>query len=221
MFRITYNSENRGRVFTVHTKKGIAKFIPHPKGYHYLDLEKCDELGLLMIMTVEENCKGHNKHEVRKAEEAWILQNMMGSPSQRDFEGMVHHNLIKNCPIDHKDVTNVYKIFGLDLVGGRGKMVRKKPERVVTDYVEIALEIRRCLSQIILTGDVMFVNRLQFFVTYGRDVGLLTVEFSPNWMAKQLGENLVHVVELYQRAGYDVETILMDMEFDKIKTILP
>ena len=36
-----------------------------------------------------------------------------------------------------------------------------------------------------------------------------------------MAENLAHVVELYRRAGYYVETIVMDMEFDKIETILP
>ena len=60
------------------------------------------------------------------------------------------------------------------------------------------------MSRITLTGDVMFVNKLPFFVAYGRDIGLITVEFSLNWTAMQLAENLVHVVELYKRAGYDV-----------------
>ena len=146
---------------------------------------------------------------------------MMESQSQRDTEGMVCHNMIKNCLVDYKDVTNAFKIFGPTVAGVRGKMVRRKLERVVMDYVEIPLEIMRHLSWIILTGDVMFVNKLTFFVTYGGDIGLLTVEFTLNLMAKQLGENLAHVVELYWRAGYDVEIVLMGMEFDKIKTILP
>ena len=64
---------------------------------NYLDLEKCNDSELLMAITVEENSQR--------------LQKMMGSPSQRDFEGMVHHNLIKNCPVDQKDVTNAYNIF--------------------------------------------------------------------------------------------------------------
>ena len=76
------------------------------------------------------------------------------------------HNQTKNCPVDYKDVTNTYKIFGPDLAGVRGKTVRRKPERVVMNYVETPPEIRRRLSQITLTGDVMFVNKLPFFVTW-------------------------------------------------------
>ena len=48
-----------------------------------------------MAMTIKENCEGHAKHEVKKAKEAWRLQNMIQSPSQGDFEDMVCHNLIK------------------------------------------------------------------------------------------------------------------------------
>ena len=31
----------------------------------------------------------------------------------------------------------------------------------------------------------------------------------------------MNVVRLYNKAGYQVETVLMDMEFNKIKAILP
>ena len=69
------------------------------------------------------------------------MQNMMGSPFWIDFEGMVHHNLLKNFPVDQKDVTNMNKIFGPDLAGVRGNTVWKKPQWVVTDYVEIPPKI--------------------------------------------------------------------------------
>ena len=78
-----------------------------------------------------------------------------------------------------------------------------------------------CLKKITLTGDVMFVNKLPFFVTFGRDIGLLTVKFTPTRTAKQLGENLKNVIKLYGKAGYEVEMVIMDMEFNKMKTILP
>ena len=177
MFRVTYDSEERGGVFTVHTGKGKAEFIHHPKSLNYLDLDKCDVSELLIN---EENNEGHTKYEVLKAEEAWRLQNLMRSPSQRDFEGMVHHNLIKNCLVDQNDVTNVCKIFGPELAGVRGKTMQKKPKRVITDYVDIPMEIRKILNRITLTGDVMSVNKLPFFATNGEDIGLIRMEFTPN-----------------------------------------
>ena len=61
----------------------------------------------------------------------------------------------KNCPVAHRDVINAHKIFGLDLAEVRGKAVRKDTERVVMDFVEIPPEIRRQLSWVTLTGDVI------------------------------------------------------------------
>ena len=43
---------------------------------------------------------------------------------------------------------------------------------------------------------VMFVNKISFLVTFPRDNGLLTVEFTLNETAKYLQENLVNMVKL-------------------------
>ena len=77
------------------------------------------------------------------------------------------------------------------------------------------------LKKITLKADVMFVNKILFLGTFGRNIGLLTVDLAVNRMGRQLAENLMNVVRLYKKAGYEVETVLMDMEFDKIKGILP
>ena len=69
-------------------------------------------------------------------------------------------------------MSNAYKIFGPDLAGIREKTLRKKPERLLTDYVDIPMEIKIYLKGITLTGDVLFVNKIPFIVTFGRDIGL-------------------------------------------------
>ena len=66
----------------------------------------------------------------------------------------------------------------------------------------------------------MSVNKIPFLITVGRNIGLLMMEPTKNRMANQLGENLMNVVKPYTRAGYEVETLFMDMEFDKLKAIL-
>ena len=63
--------------------------------------------------------------------------------------------------------------------------MRKKPKIVLTDYVAVPMEIRKRLNKITLTGDVMFINKLLFFMTYGWDIGLITVEFTSCRTAKQ------------------------------------
>ena len=63
----------------------------------------------------------------------------------------------------------------------------------------------------------MFVNRLAYFTTLGRDIRFGTPEHVPSWMAKQLAKLLLKVVQLYTLGGFVVRNVLMDGEFEKIK----
>ena len=60
-YLVTYNSNDRGGVFTVHTPKGNIEFICHPHGLHYLDLAKTPLSHVLMAMTIKENYEGFKK----------------------------------------------------------------------------------------------------------------------------------------------------------------
>ena len=52
-----------------------------------------------MAITVRDTHEGHTKPEIKKVIKARKLQGMMDHPSQKDFEGMVHHGMIKNCSV--------------------------------------------------------------------------------------------------------------------------
>ena len=40
------------------------------------------------------------------------------------------------------------------------------------------------------------------------------MDFTPNRMAMQLGDDFIHAMKLYEIAGYEV-MVIMDMNFDK------
>ena len=63
---------------------------------------------------------------------------MIDSPSQWDFEGMVHGNMVQNFPMTTDDVTDANKIFGSDLVGIQRKTARSIPDKVNMEYVSIS-----------------------------------------------------------------------------------
>ncbi len=79
------------------------------------------------IQTVRGNYEGYTKREVMQAKKARRAQAMMGNPSEKDYKGMENNNLIANCPITSKDVSNAWTIFGPDLASIRGKTVRQAP----------------------------------------------------------------------------------------------
>ena len=76
--------------------------------------------------------------EDRKARQ---VMHLLGFPSEEYFENMVHSNMIVNCPVTFDDVKNAKLIFGPDITSLKEKSVRRKPDSVIMDYVEIPKEI--------------------------------------------------------------------------------
>ena len=147
---------------------------------------------------------------------------MVATPSPRDFQGMVRLNMLKDCPITNADTTNANTIFGTDLATIRGKTVRRRPKRVITDYVNIPRELVEVNQRVTLAADVMFVNSVPFLVSVSRNINLITIEHAPSpRTATSLGSLLQRIVRVYARAGFTVQSILMDNEFEKVRDHVP
>ena len=74
---------------------------------------------------------------------------------------------------------------------------------------------------VVLTANVMFVNKVPFLVSQSRGLNLLTVEFLPTRIAKSLAARFDQIRHLYARGGFTVGTILMDNEFEKLRPLVP
>ena len=225
-YHITYDSQDRNGVFRVFTDKGVVEFLPTEKGLHVLNLNDNPQAAYLLVnhgvpisndddhqlhvSTVWDNYEGFSKHQIKNAVRARRLMSMVATPSPRDFQGLVRHNLLKDCPITPDDVSNAHAIFGPDLASIRGKTVRCKPARVVTDYVDIPRYIFDIHKQVTLTADIMFVNSVPFLVSASRNINLITIEHAPTRTASKLASLLQRIIRVYGRAGFSIQTILMD-----------
>ena len=116
---MTYNSRDRNAVFKVHTNQGIVEIIPHKSGLHYLDLPDNKEAGVALVITIRENFEGFMKKQVEGAIKAHHLQTMLGHPSKKDFEGMVHGTLIVNYPMTPENISHSHQLFCEYLAGLR------------------------------------------------------------------------------------------------------
>ncbi len=67
----------------------------------------------------------------------------------------------------------------------------------------------------------MFVNGLPFLVTSSQGISLVTIEYLKLRTAKRLIHTLERVIRIYGKAGFIVQTALMDMEFKKLRDKLP
>ena len=97
--------------------------------------------------------------------------------------------------------------------------MRKRPHRLRPELISIPQQMYERLRVVVLTADVMFVNGLPFFVTLSRGIKLITVEFLPSRMAKQLHASLDAVARLYRRGGFLVKMCLMDIEFKPLEDL--
>ncbi|KAL7528872.1 hypothetical protein ACHAXR_004934, partial [Thalassiosira sp. AJA248-18] len=66
----------------------------------------------------------------------------------------------------------------------------------------------------------MFVSGLPFLVTLSRGIRFGTTQYRPRRTAKLLCNALTETIKLYKRAGFIVQTCLMDNEFEPLKAML-
>jgi hypothetical protein len=201
-FKVTYDSTDRGGVFKVLTPAGVVEFKPTQKGLHVLNLKHNPDAAFILVNdadlaygksrvpTVRQNYEGFTKRQVQQATHARRIMGMIGAPTEREFQSLVHLNLLKDCPITNSDIINAHKTFGPDLANIRGKMVRRKPRHFNTELVDIpqALADNKKTSHLLL---VMFVNGVPFLVSSSRNIMLTTIEHAPDRKAPKLGY-LIH-----------------------------
>ncbi len=72
-----------------------------------------------------------------------------------------------------------------------------------------------------LAVDVMFVNGVPFLVSMARGLNLVTTKFTPSCTAKQLAAGITHMMDLYAHGGFQMGTVLMDNEFEKLRNLVP
>ena len=129
--------------------------------------------------------------------------------------------MIPDCPITTENIKHADTLFGPDLATIRGKTVRRKPTHVVTDYVDIPRALVDINKQVTLAVDVMFVNSVPLLVSVSRMINLIAIEHAPKCNATKRGDLIQHIIRVYARAGFTVQTILMDNEFKKLKDHVP
>jgi hypothetical protein len=145
---------------------------------------------------------------------------MIGNPTECKFVGMVREKLIANCPVTVRNIQNAHRNFCPDLANLRGKTTRTNPKHVRADYVKIPRDFIELHKYVTIVAEVMFVNGLPFLVTLSRRISLVTIKFLPSRTAKQLVSSIKWVVRICGRAGF-IRTSMMDMEFEKLKDLLP
>jgi hypothetical protein len=197
----------------------------------YLNLRKLEakvalsfmQTMILFVQMVKGNMKGYTQCEVVEACTAREAQAMLGHPNNQDFLGVVRSGMIVNCLVSLTAFLNANCISGPDpdFAGVRGQTVRRPPESVMTNHVQIPRVLLEWHQGVTLAVDVMFVNGVPFLVSISRGLNLVTAEYTSCCTVKQLAVDIMRVMDLYLRGGFHVGMVLMDNEFKKIRNLVP
>jgi len=157
----------------------VIEFAPTVKGLHAINLRENPDAAYLLVndtdlafhspvQTVCRNYEGFTKKQVQRATLACRIMGMIGAPTEHEYQGLVHQNVLQDCPIKPSDIANAHKNFGPDQANIRGKTVRRKPVHISTKIVEIPQHILSNQQHVTLSADAMFVNEVPFLVSVSR-----------------------------------------------------
>ena len=213
-FHVTYDSSQQNE-FVVHKPDGTTKrFVQSHRGLFYLDTST---EGTTLVTTVDDNKSKYTNTDYSRAELARRIQRMIGRPSTRDFLHFVDNNLIPNCPITRDDILAAEHIFGPDLGSLKGKTVRRKPRPVKVHMTNIPATIMARYRRVTLAADVMYVNKLPFFISIARDIKFSTAQKLDSQKAPMLLDAVKKIQQVYLRRGFEIAHLLMDGQFEPIR----
>ena len=135
----------------------------------------------------------------------------VGYPSIKDFTNIVKKKMIMNFPVTIEDVRRAEKINSPSVQALKGKTIHTKTSPVVvSDYVAVPHAIFEGNRNVILSVDVMFVNRIPFLTSIIRKLKFTTAETFHNRKTSQLVQCVTNVKALYTKREFNVTTSLMD-----------
>ena len=222
--KLSYDSEkSEGGFVADFGNNKIVTFKRCPESdFPYIDLDEHFEDGAVMLLqSVHENMEGYTKQEVQRAINTRDTQAEMAYVSDADLKTELSRPLLGSSGITRADISHANKIFGPrahQII--RGKEKRKKPSRVEPEYCSVPQTIVDKYKYVTLVGDVMFVCGLPFFISMSRGIRFVTAQYRPRRTAKLLKNALKETVDLYKRAGFTVQTCLMDNEFEPLKKLM-
>ena len=129
-----------------------------------------DKNNLVLTNTAKENMKAFTKRDVEGAKAARKLYAKLLYPSNADFKWLIKNNQINVFKVSVWNINTAQEIWGKDISALKCKSVQGKPTMVASDCIKIPKEIANIKKTVFLTADILFVNRIPFFISLRRKI---------------------------------------------------
>ena len=164
------------------SNKQQHRFIPSGKGLykweHTMD-HTANNPCWLFITTIRNQANCHTHHTCECAQAARRLQNIIMHPASRHMSDIAISHL-RICPFTKEDIWAADDIFGPNLGSLKGKTVWHPNRHVQAATSRVPHSILKLHRDVVLSMDIMFVNKLLFLVTLSHNLCFSTVESLPN-----------------------------------------
>ena len=218
-YQLTMDTMSDAAILLHKSNGSNMRFVPSGKGlYHHALKDDID--AWVMVSTVAEWADKYSQRAIQGARTARRFQNIVMRPGKRDMmEIAITH--LRDYPIKRSDIAAAKDIFGPNLRSLKGKTVWQPNPHVAMGIDSVLPEIIKTHRSIILAMDIMFINKIAFFVTTSRNLKFGTVEALPNRQIPTIIQCLKSVIALYRHRGFEISTILADNEFEAIRPQFP
>jgi hypothetical protein len=217
-YHVTYDSRGgqHHNVFCVHKKDGtIRKVQQARRGLCYLDTATQNNHTVLATTAVEANKSKYTNRDCSRAKLARKIQNLVGRPELKDFLRYLDSNSLPNCPIQRQDAVNADAIFGPDVTSLKGKITRQQLQTVLGAVANnLPKEIMEHYCDLTLCVDIMFVNRIPFFMSISKKVRFMTAAVLNNRKQGSLIKALQRIYGVYRKRGFRITNIHGDGGFE-------
>ena len=128
---------------------------------------------------------------------------------------------LQNCPVTKEDVWAADDIFGPNLGSLKGKTVWRPNKHVQAGSSAVPRCILKIHQDVVLSMDIMFINKIPFLVTSSHNIHFSTVESLPNRQVGTVATCLKKVTRLYHHRGFHITSITCDPEFEALRPSFP
>ena len=133
--------------------------------------------------------------------------------SEVHYKKLLSGNELKNSPVVGTDVVVARHIFGPSTKMLQGKTPATSDMHVIGYKSKVPLLIARKYRDVILTGDIMKINKINFLIIKSRYLKFTTAAFIVNQKEDTMMKVMLQVHELYRGRGFKIMSILMDGQF--------
>ena len=166
----------------------------------------------LFVTTACEQGDCYTWHAYERAQAAQCLQNIIMRPASHHMSNIAVSHL-RNCPITKEDAWAADDIFGPNLGTLKGKTVRCPNKHVQAGSSAVPWCILEIQWDVVLSVDIMFMNKILFLETSSRNICFSMVESLPNRQVGTVATSLKKVTHLYHHRGFHITSITCDPEF--------